>query len=80
MEKLSQLPLCVEEAAQKMEPHKLSHYAQELAAQFHLFYTRCRVLGGEEELQAARLHLIRATRLVLAKTLALLGISAPERM
>ena len=80
MEKLAQLPLCVGEAAQKMEPHRLAHYAQELAAQFHLFYTRCRVLGSEEELQAGRLLLISATRLVLARTLTLLGISAPERM
>jgi len=80
MEKLAELPIVVWEAAERMEPHKLAHYAQELAGQFHLFYNRCRVLGAEEELQAARLLLISATRIVLAKTLQLLGISAPEQM
>jgi arginyl-tRNA synthetase len=80
MEELAQLPLVVGEAASRMEPHRLAHYAQELAGQFHLFYNRCRVLGAEEELQGARLLLISASRTVLAKTLSLLGISAPERM
>ena len=64
MEKLAELPIVVWEAAERMEPHKLAHYAQELAGQFHLFYNRCRVLGAEEELQAARLLLISATRIV----------------
>lgn len=80
MEQLAQLPLVVWEAAERMEPHRLAHYAQDLAGQFHLFYNRCRVLGAEEDLQAARLLLISATRTVLARTLSLLGVSSPERM
>jgi arginyl-tRNA synthetase len=67
-------------AARDRAPFRLTHYAQELAASFHQFYTNCHVLGVEPELQNARLALCDATRTVLALTLSLLGVSAPIKM
>ena len=59
----------------------MTHYAQELAGLFHQFYTNCKILKAEDEgLKKARLALCDATRVVLAQTLAILGISAPQRM
>ena len=78
--KIAELPDVVESAADLLAPHKLPHYAEELAATFHQFYTLCRVVSEDAELTAARLALADATRLTLARALALVGVSAPERM
>ncbi|MBR2790129.1 MAG: arginine--tRNA ligase [Eggerthellaceae bacterium] len=67
-------------AARERAPYKLTHYAQDLAAAFHQFYTQCRVITDDEALTAARLALCDATRQLLALTLSLLGVSAPEMM
>ncbi len=71
-------------AAQLREPHRVARYLEETAAAYHRFYDSCRVLpmGDEEvsDLHRARLTLVDATRIVLANGLALLGVSAPERM
>ena len=67
-------------AARDRAPFRLTHYAQELAATFHQFYTNCHVLGVDQPLQEARLALCDAARTVLALTLSLLGVSAPQRM
>ncbi len=80
LRKLAEFPEEVGAAAEKREPHRLTVYARDLATLFHAFYTRCRVLGVAPELTAARLALAAATRQVLANALALLGVSAPERM
>lgn len=80
MKKLSDLPDVVIEVGQLYEPHRLTRYAQDLAAIFHSFYTECRVMGDDPALTAARLVLVDSTRIVLANTLRILGISAPERM
>jgi arginyl-tRNA synthetase len=77
---LARLSEVVEAAARDLAPFRLTHYAQELATAFHAFYTHCPVLSAEPELAAARLYLAEATRKVLALTLSLLGVSAPERM
>jgi arginyl-tRNA synthetase len=77
------LPELVEEAATRLEPHHLPHYAQELAASFHSFYKQCRVVSSEPAdaaLSAARLKLVQAARIVLANTLYLMGMAAPEQM
>lgn len=74
------LPEEVWEAAHALAPHRLPHYALQLAQAFHGFYTQCRVLGEDAELTAARLLLLEATRTVLARTLDLMGIEAPEQM
>jgi arginyl-tRNA synthetase len=62
------------------DPYMLTVYLQELAEAFHRFYDRHRVLGDEPDLTRARLHLINAARIVLARALKLLGVSAPEKM
>jgi arginyl-tRNA synthetase len=77
------LPEVVESAAITLAPHHLASYAQDLASQFYVFYRDCRVVSTEpeeRELTLARLKLVRAAKLVLARTLHLLGMSAPERM
>lgn len=80
--KLLRYPEEVAYAAKIREPHRLSAYAQEVAAQFHSFYKQCRVLNeGNESLTLARLALTRATRIVLRNLLEdIFGISAPESM
>lgn len=80
VKKIAELPETIIGAARALEPHRLTRYAQELAALFHNFYTNCRVLADEEALRGARLILVTATRITLRNVLHLLGISAPERM
>lgn len=77
------LPEIVELAAQTLSPHHLAAYAQELAGHFHAFYRDCRVVSSdpaEQELTQARLELVRAARIVLARALQLMGMSTPEQM
>jgi arginyl-tRNA synthetase len=76
--KLLAFPGEVDEAADRRAPHRIATYALELAQTFTAFYRDCKVLGSESE--AFRLGLVTATRAVVARSLALLGISAPERM
>ena len=66
--------------AQDLAPFRLTHYATELAAAFHGFYTTCHVLTDDEQLTRARLAVCDATRKVLELTLSLVGVSAPQRM
>lgn len=74
-------PELVETVSTDFSVHKLPQYAMRLADKFHSFYDACRVIDEEQkELTLARLELVRATRVVLAETLALMGISAPEKM
>ena len=81
MRKMSEFGELIAAAARDRAPFRLTHYAQELAGLFHQFYTNCPVLKAETpELAQARLALCDACRIVLAKTLNLLGISAPQRM
>ena len=67
-------------AARDRAPFRLTHYAQELAGLFHQFYTNCHIIGEEPAVQNARLALADAARIVLALTLNLIGVSAPEKM
>ncbi|MGA8209451.1 MAG: arginine--tRNA ligase, partial [Nocardioidaceae bacterium] len=81
---LAELPRVVASAAQLREPHRVARYLEDTAGAFHRFYDACRVLPVAEEepgpVHGARLLLVAATRVVLANGLALLGVSAPERM
>ncbi|CAB4792793.1 MAG: arginine--tRNA ligase [Actinobacteria bacterium] len=81
---LAEFPRVVASAAELSEPHRVARYLEELAGTYHRFYDACRVLphGDEDvtDLVRARLHLCAATRVVVANGLALLGVSAPERM
>jgi arginyl-tRNA synthetase len=67
-------------AALQRAPHRLARYAEDLAAAFHRFYGECRVLTDDQALSSARWWLVNATRQVLANTLGLIGVDAPERM
>ncbi|MBE0446526.1 MAG: arginine--tRNA ligase [Actinobacteria bacterium] len=78
--KLGEWPEVLERATRQRAPHPLTAYAQELASAFHYFYTKCRVVSENKELSAARMSLSEATRTVLRSVLAILGVSAPERM
>ena len=78
--KMLLLPEMVETVALKLEPHHLPHYAQDLATTFHLFYKKCRVLSRDKALSSARLKLALAAKTVLARTLKLMGMTAPEKM
>jgi arginyl-tRNA synthetase len=78
--KMLRLPELLESVAESLEPHQLPYYATELATAFHDFYERCRVLSDDVELSKARLKLVSAARIVLARVLDLMGMSAPERM
>lgn len=80
MRKMSEFGELVADAARDRAAFRLTHYAQDLAALFHQFYTNCHVLGEDKELEKARLSLVNGTRIVLAKALDLLGVSAPEQM
>ncbi len=81
---LAEFPRVVASAADLRAPHRVARYLEELAGTYHRFYDTCRVLPmGDEaagDLHRARLLLVDATRTVLANGLALLGVSAPERM
>ena len=81
---LAEFPRVVQAAADLREPHRIARYLEDTAADYHRFYDNCRVLpmGDEDptDLNRARLLLVDATRTVLANGLALLGVSAPERM
>jgi arginyl-tRNA synthetase len=81
---LGEFPRVLKTAAALREPHRVCHYLEDLAGDYHRFYDSCRVLpqGDEEpnELHTARLALCQATRQVIANGLAILGVSAPERM
>ena len=80
LKKLVQFPEVVEKAAREREPHRITVYLHELATVVHGWYHRTRTLGEPADVEKARLLLTRAARTVLANALALLGISAPDRM
>jgi arginyl-tRNA synthetase len=80
LRRLADAPERIRVAAELRAPYRLTRYAEELAADFHRFYTECRVVTEDRALTQARLHLSAATRQVLANVLRLLGVSAPEAM
>ena len=73
-------PETVEGSAQNFEPHRITYYLQELAGHFHTFYNKNRVVTEDRELTIARLFLLHCVRQTLRNALAILGISAPEKM
>ncbi len=81
---LGDFPRVLKTAASLREPHRVCRYLEDLAGDYHRFYDSCRVLPqGDEppnELHGARLALCQATRQVIANGLAILGVTAPERM
>ncbi|MBK8050121.1 MAG: hypothetical protein IPK16_25275 [Anaerolineales bacterium] len=79
--KLLELEEQVELAVDRLSPHNLTHYAMELARTYNGFYRDCRVVDPHaHELTQARLLLSQAARIGVARTLSLIGVSAPEMM
>ena len=71
----------VDEAAARRGPHRIAGYALELARQFTAFYEECKVIGAEpRSVEASRVALSQAARQVIAMSLWLLGVSAPDSM
>jgi arginyl-tRNA synthetase len=77
---ITRLPEVVEGAVLSLEPHRLTFYLNDLAALFHSYYNKYKVLSDEEGLSRARLFLIKSILVVLSNALRILGVSAPERM
>ncbi|MBP1759624.1 MAG: arginyl-tRNA synthetase [Firmicutes bacterium] len=80
LKKMADLPSEIIVAARLMEPHRLARYVLDLAGLFHTFYNSQRVLIDDEGLRRARLNLVRAVKQIVGNVLAILGVSAPERM
>ena len=81
IKRLCELPDEVSEAAERRAPHRLCAYATEVARDFHAFYRDCQVVGAEGEgVEDARLGLCLITKRTIARTLGLVGVSAPEEM
>jgi arginyl-tRNA synthetase len=77
---VSRYPEIIDSAAQARTPHLLAHYLHALATDLHGYYNAHQFLVDEENLRNARLNLILATKIILRNGLALLGVSAPEKM
>lgn len=77
---LAKYPAMLTNAAKDFAPHDVTFYLRELAAGYHSYYDAERILVDDEQVKLARLALIAATAQVLRNGLAMLGVSAPERM
>jgi arginyl-tRNA synthetase len=80
IKQLALYPELVIGAAEALEPHRLTAYLHDLAARFHGYYTRHRIISADPDLTRVRLALVAAIRVVIGNALGLLGVSAPERM
>ena len=80
IKQLAMLPEEITLAARDYDPSRMNKYVMELAARFHKFYTACRIKGAEEGVLEARLLLADCVRRVIAITLGIIGVSAPEKM
>ena len=70
----------LEGASKELAPHQVAFYLRELAGEFHSYYNAERILVPEARVRLARLALAAAVRQVLRNGLALIGVSAPEKM
>jgi arginyl-tRNA synthetase len=80
LDRLIAYPEAVEAAARDFAPHLIAFYLRDLAGEFHSYYNATRILASEEPVKLARVALATAVREVVRNGLALLGVSAPERM
>lgn len=80
MQRLAEFPNVIQLASQELAPHHVAFWLRDCAADFHAWYNAERVLVDDVVLKRARLRLAAATRQVIANGLALLGVSAPQRM
>ena len=80
IKQLAALPEEVAIAARTLDPSGINRYVTELAARFHRFYTVCRIKDAEPGVLEARLFLADEVRRVIAVSLGMIGVSAPEKM
>jgi arginyl-tRNA synthetase len=80
MRRLADYPELLSNAAASLAPHDLAFYLRDVAAAFHSYYAAERFLVDDAALARARLALLSAARQVIRNALAVLGVSAPERM
>jgi arginyl-tRNA synthetase len=80
LQRLANWPEVLKIAAEELAPHQVAFYLKDVGADFHAFYNAERVLVEEPDVRNARVALLLATRQVIRNGLALLGVSAPERM
>ncbi len=80
MKHLADYPDVLSDAAEVLEPHRVTFYLMDLAELFHAYYHDNRVLAEDSRVKKARLYLVEAVRQVVANGLAILGVSAPEQM
>ena len=80
IKKLDSLPGLLESAARTLEPHRLTYYLDDLAAQLHSYYNRNRVISEDGKVSGDRLFLFVTIQQVIKICLTLLGVSAPEKM
>jgi len=77
---LSRFPELVSGAAAALEPHRLTFFANDLAALFHSYYNKHKVISEDPALSRSRLFLMKTLQIVLKNNLKLLGVSAPDKM
>lgn len=80
LNRLSQYPDILTQAATDLAPHQLAFWLRDCASDFHTWYNSERILVSDQKIQLSRLRLAAATRQVLANGLSLLGVSAPDKM
>jgi arginyl-tRNA synthetase len=80
IKELLRFPTLLQQAAEARAPHFVPPYLRDVATAFSQFYDRCRIIGEEDDLATARMHLALATKTVLKNGLTVLGISAPRQM
>lgn len=80
IKKMAAFPEEIQIAARERAPHRIAHFAHELASLFHNFYNHCHIIQSDKDLEKARLALVTAVRITIAGCLAILGVSAPEKM
>ena len=80
IKQVAMLPEEIRLAARDYDPSRINKYVTELAARFHRFYTACRIKGAPEGVLEARLVLANTVRRVIALSLSIIGVSAPEKM
>jgi len=77
---LSTYPDVVEAAARHLEPHRITYFLTDLAAQLHSYYYKHRIISDSPDLTQARLHLVEGIKVILDHGLKLLGVEAPDSM
>ena len=80
IKKIEEYPEEIDRAASDYAPQRIARYAYDIAALFHSFYNKCRIMGTEPQLAEARLALVTVTAHVIRHSLGILGVSAPEHM